>query len=70
MDAVGSGQEGKRFEEFSEIFIGHSPSQLIMQDKPTLLANLWMMDTGAGHRRLLSLMNIDTREFWQCKCDF
>jgi len=63
-------QEGKRFEEFSEIFIGHSPSQLIMQDKPTLLANLWMMDTGAGHRRLLSLMNIDTREFWQCKCDF
>lgn len=63
-------QEGKRFEEFSEIFIGHSPSQLVMKDKPTLLANLWMMDTGAGHRRLLSLMNIDTREFWQCKCDF
>ncbi|MEI8004857.1 MAG: metallophosphoesterase [Bacteroidota bacterium] len=62
--------EGKQFEEFSEIFIGHSPSQLIMQDKPTRLANLWIMDTGAGHRRLLSLMDIDTKEFWQSRCEF
>ena len=63
-------QEGKQFEEFSEIFIGHSPAQLIFQDKPTRLANLWIMDTGAGHRRLLSLMDIDTREFWQSRCDY
>jgi len=63
-------QEGKTFEEFSEIYIGHSPTQLIMRDQPTQLANLWMMDTGAGHRRLLSLMDLNTKEFWQSKCDF
>lgn len=63
-------QEGRRFDEFSEIFIGHSPVQLVMQDKPTRLANLWMMDTGAGHRRMLSLMDLDTKEFWQCRCEF
>lgn len=62
--------EGKIFEEFSEIFIGHSPTQLIFLDKPTKLANLWMMDTGAGHRRLLSLMDLDSKEFWQSRCDF
>ncbi|MEI7492494.1 MAG: metallophosphoesterase [Bacteroidota bacterium] len=63
-------EEGKVFGEFSEIFIGHSPTQLIMQDKPTRLANLWMMDTGAGHRCLLSMMDLDSKEFWQVKCDF
>ena len=63
-------QEGKTFEEFSEIYIGHSPTQLIFRDQPTRLANLWMMDTGAGHRRLLSLMDLDTKEFWQVPCDF
>jgi len=63
-------EEGRLFEEFSEIYIGHSPTQLVLKDKPTKLANLWMMDTGAGHRRLLSMMDLDTKEFWQSKCDF
>jgi len=70
MAAVEYQEEGKLFVEFNEIFIGHSPTQLVLKDRPTKLANLWMMDTGAGHRRLLSLMDLDTKEFWQSKCDF
>ena len=63
-------EKGKVFEEFKEIYIGHSPTQLVMRDQPARIANLWMMDTGAGHRRLFSIMDIDTKEFWQSKCDF
>lgn len=70
MGALEYQEEGKVFEEFSEIFIGHSPTQLIMHDQPTQLVNLWMMDTGAGHRRLLSMMDLDSKVYWQSKCDF
>lgn len=63
-------EEGLVFEEFREIFIGHSPTQLISKNEPSRLANLIMMDTGAGHRRLLSLMDLDSGEFFQCGCEF
>ena len=63
-------EQGKLFDEFREIYIGHSPTQLVRQDLPTQLANLWMMDTGAGHKGLLSLMDIDTKETWQSSCVF
>lgn len=58
------------FHEFTEIFIGHSPTQLVTSDFPVHFANLWMMDTGAGHRRYLSMMDVDTKEVWQSKCEF
>lgn len=61
---------GKTFGEFSEIFIGHSPTQLVFNNQPARLANLWMMDTGAGHRRFLTIMDVDTKEFWQSSCSF
>ena len=63
-------ENGKNFEEFSEIYIGHSPTQLLNQNCPFQLSNLWMMDTGAGHKRLLSLMDLDSKEYWQSKCTF
>ena len=70
MTAAEYNEDGRIFKEFSEIYIGHSPTQLIMKQQPTRLANLWMMDTGAGHRRFLSLMDLNTKEYWQVKCDF
>jgi serine/threonine protein phosphatase 1 len=63
-------ENGKNFEEFSEIYIGHSPTQLLDRNCPVQLSNLCMMDTGAGHKRFLSLMDIDSKEYWQSKCTF
>lgn len=69
-DAVRYEQEGLVFEEFHEIYIGHSPTQLILKEEPCRMANLFMMDTGAGHRRLLSIMDLDTGVFSQARCEF
>ena len=63
-------ENGKSFSEFSEIYIGHSPTQLLSQDKPVQLGNLWMLDTGAGHRRFLTLMDPDSKKYLQSRCDF
>jgi serine/threonine protein phosphatase 1 len=68
MAAMEHEENGKNFEEFSEIYIGHSPTQLLNQDCPVQLSNVFMMDTGAGHRRFLSLMDLNTKEYWQSKC--
>jgi serine/threonine protein phosphatase 1 len=63
-------RSGKSLPGFREIFIGHSPTQLVSSDKPVNLSNLWLMDTGAGHGRFLTIMDVNTKEFWQQKCDF
>ena len=47
--------------EFDEIFIGHTP---ITSPHPIVSCEVWMMDTGAGWGRTLSMMEIDTKEFF------
>lgn len=46
---------------FEEIYIGHTP---IFLDKPEKIFNVWCMDQGAGWNGHLSIMNIDTKEYW------
>lgn len=55
----------KRLLLFKEIFIGHTPTLDIGSKIPTNKANVWNMDTGAAFTGSLSIMDIDTREFWQ-----
>ncbi|MFP3832510.1 metallophosphoesterase family protein [Chryseobacterium sp. SIMBA_028] len=55
----------KRLLLFKEIFIGHTPTLDIGSKIPTNKANVWNMDTGAAFTGALSIMDIDTREFWQ-----
>lgn len=55
----------KRLLLFREIFIGHTPTLDIGSKIPTNKANVWNMDTGAAFTGSLSIMDIDTREFWQ-----
>ncbi|WP_284462643.1 metallophosphoesterase family protein [Chryseobacterium sp.] len=55
----------KRLLLFNEIFIGHTPTLDIGSKIPTNKANVWNMDTGAAFTGSLSIMDIDTREFWQ-----
>jgi len=58
-------QNNKEFTEFGEIFVGHTPTQLIGENVPKKYSNLWMLDTGVYLSGRLTIMNIETREFWQ-----
>ena len=51
----------KALEQFKEIYIGHTA----MNGEPKQFSNLWNMDTGAGWNGQLTIMDIDTKEFWQ-----
>nr|WP_322623377.1 metallophosphoesterase family protein [uncultured Flavobacterium sp.] len=55
----------KRFNHYKEIFIGHTPVSRTAGTKPMQKANIWNVDTGAAYRGPLTLLDADTKEFWQ-----
>jgi serine/threonine protein phosphatase 1 len=55
----------KRLKLFHEIYIGHTPTQYYDQDTPMQGCNVWNTDTGAAFTGKLSIMDIDTKQFWQ-----
>ena len=58
-------QYDQTFSEFSEIFVGHTPTQFIKESIPKKFGNLWMLDTGVYISGILSIMDVETKEFWQ-----
>lgn len=54
-----------KFGGYDEIFIGHTPTTAFNKDTPTKFCNVWAMDTGAGWHGKLTIMDIDTKEYWQ-----
>lgn len=54
-------------DEFTEIFIGHTPTQNWDSDVPMKKFNIYNVDTGAGHEGKLTIMDIDTKEYWQSR---
>lgn len=55
----------KRLRLFKEIFIGHTPTTNYEKTEPMRACNVWDVDTGAAFMGRLSVMDIDTKEFWQ-----
>jgi serine/threonine protein phosphatase 1 len=55
----------KRLLQYEEIFIGHTPVTKIGERVPTKRGNVWNIDTGAGFSGPISIMDADTKEFWQ-----
>lgn len=55
----------KRFTLFDEIFIGHTPVTRVGSDIPMKALNVWNVDTGAAFKGKLSMMDIDTKTFFQ-----
>jgi serine/threonine protein phosphatase 1 len=55
----------KRLKLFHEIYIGHTPTLYYNVDTPMQGCNVWNLDTGAAFYGKLSVMDIDTKEFWQ-----
>lgn len=55
----------KRFLNYNEIYIGHTPVTQINETIPINRANVWNIDTGAAFRGPLTILDIDTKEYWQ-----
>lgn len=54
-----------RLKQYFEIFIGHTPTTRIGHLTPVQKANVWNLDTGAAFKGSLSIMDVETKEFWQ-----
>lgn len=62
-----------KFSTYDEIYIGHTTVTLApiinsnykLGTKPLFLSNVIAMDTGAGWEGILTIMDIDTKEYWQ-----
>jgi serine/threonine protein phosphatase 1 len=55
----------KRLLLFNEIYIGHTPTLIYNIEIPMKKANVWNIDTGAAFTGKLSILDIETKEFWQ-----
>jgi serine/threonine protein phosphatase 1 len=55
----------KRLKLFHEIYIGHTPTINYNAEEPMQGCNVWNLDTGAAFTGKLTIMNIDTKMFWQ-----
>jgi serine/threonine protein phosphatase 1 len=47
------------------VFIGHTSTVYWKTDRPMRAAQVWNLDTGAGDMGRLTIMDVDTGEFWQ-----
>ena len=50
---------------FSEIFIGHTAVTKYDFTIPVHKMNLYNVDTGAAHEGRLTIMNVETKGYWQ-----
>lgn len=55
----------KRLNLYKEIYIGHTPVTRIGKTIPVQMANVWNIDTGAAFKGPLSIIDVETKEFWQ-----
>jgi serine/threonine protein phosphatase 1 len=55
----------RRLKLYHEIYIGHTPVTQINQTIPINKANVWNIDTGAAFKGPLTILDIDSKEFWQ-----
>lgn len=55
-----------RLSNYNEIFIGHTPiSKTLSEVIPANAANVWNVDTGAAFKGPVTILDVDTKEFWQ-----
>lgn len=55
----------KFMESYNKIFIGHNPVLNVGQSTPMMCGNVVNMDTGAGYFGVVSVLDVNTMEFWQ-----
>lgn len=55
----------KRFTLYKEIYIGHTPVIRIGKTIPVQMECVWNVDTGAAFEGPLTILDVDSKEFWQ-----
>lgn len=55
----------RRLKLYKEIYIGHTPVTQIEKTTPVQMANVWNVDTGAAFKGPLTIMDIETKAYWQ-----
>ena len=50
---------------YKEVFVGHTPTINFDSFKPIHWGNLWLLDTGAGYGHKMTIMDVETKEYWQ-----
>lgn len=60
-----NGYSFKMKDNFKEVFIGHTATINWNTDQPMKAANIWNLDTGGGFGGKLTIMNVDTKEYFQ-----
>jgi serine/threonine protein phosphatase 1 len=56
----------RRLTSYDEVYLGHTPTtNYDNHEEPILINGVWLMDTGAGWGDKLTIMDVDTKEFWQ-----
>lgn len=51
--------------KYDDIFIGHTTTELYNTLQPIHVCNVWNIDTGAGWSGKLTIIDVDTKEYWQ-----
>lgn len=51
--------------DFSAVYLGHTPTTNWDTDRPLNAFNIWNIDTGSADRGRLTIMDINTAEYWQ-----
>jgi len=55
----------KRLKIFKEIYLGHTSTTRIGKTTPVNFASVWNIDTGAAFKGPLTIIDVDTKEYWQ-----
>lgn len=55
----------KMVEDFKEVFIGHTTTETWGKDTPMQAANIWNLDQGAGWSGKLTIMDLETHNYYQ-----
>ena len=62
---VDSPKYPSRLKQYEEIYIGHTPVTRLGERVPQQAGNVWNIDTGAAFKGCLSIIDADTKVFWQ-----
>ena len=61
----GHNRPGCKLTDFDNIFIGHTTTEVYDTVLPVHYCEVWNIDTGAGWSGKLTIMDIDTKEYFQ-----
>lgn len=57
----------KRLSHYKEIYIGHTPVTRLGKTTPQNAANVWNIDTGAAFKGPLTILDVDSKIYWQSR---